>query len=358
MRQNSVRIRKLRAKYRKRLWIVAVICLVIGIAIGLYLGYVLYGQIATDAPGIAPTATPYIDITPTPQIADNMQTATEVPTEVPTEAPTATPMVTSYTIDLPDPTATPEPTPTPAPVVKAIVPFGQSYSFTTQINADGSVRTSNGDGAFETLNFTVTMKQFMRPGDYANKYANQYKLQGTEAGAGFEIILNDYTGSTEIRPQNALSISLETASGVVERGYQLMNAEIAGDYNIAVVTNTPKMLYKRYLYSNAVEEMKYLAISTCNNGVVEKILFELEPEVVVTPTPVVVYPTLQTGDKSDAVIELQERLRDLGYLEGSADGQYGNKTAEAVKKAQEHYGLPVTGVADDALQQKLHESMQ
>lgn len=354
MRQNSVRIRKLRAKYRKRLWIVTVICLVIGLAAGLYLGYVLFGQGNTDAPIIAPTATPYIDVTPTPEVPGNMQVATEVPTE----APTATPVATSYTIDLPDPTATPQPTATPAPVVKAIVPFGQSYSFTTQINADGSIRTSNSDGAFETLNFTVTMKQFMRPGDYANKYANQYKLQGTEAGAGFEIILNDYTGSTEIRPQNAISISLETASGVVERGYQLMNAEIAGDYNIAVVTNTPKMLYKRYLYSNAGEEMEYLAISTYNNGVIEKILFELEPEIVVTPTPAIVYPTLQTGDKSDAVIELQERLRDLGYLEGSADGQYGNKTAEAVKKAQEHYGLPVTGIADDALQQKLHESMQ
>ena len=356
MRNDSVRVRRLRAKYRKRMWVTAVVFLIIGIALGLYLGYNLFGG-ESDVIGIIPSKTntevlptPGIDPTPVPQ-------ATEVPASEPMTQPEAT-QDSSYTIDLPDPTATPEPTATPAPAVKAVVPFGESYTFTTQINTDGSIRVSNSSEAYETISFTVTMKQFMRPGDYANKYANVYKLQGTEAGAGFEIILNDYTGSTTIIPQNAITIGLESASGTVERGYQLMDAEIAGNYNISVSTNTPKKLYKRYLYSNSGEEMKYMTISTYNNGVVEKIRFELEGEkVMATPTPAIVYPTLRNGDKNDDVLLLQERLLELRYLEGTADGHFGNKTEAAVKLAQENYDMEPTGIADNAFQQKLFEGI-
>lgn len=358
MRNDTARIRRLRAKYRRRTWTAAVIFLIIGICVGMYLGYTLFDgslesfAIFKPAENGVPTPTPGVD--PTPEV----QHTGMIP-EV-TEAPTAVPAATedNYTINLPDPTATPEPTATPAPTVKAVIPYGQSYTFTTQINSDGSARVSNSSEPYETVSFTVTMKQFMRPGDYANKYSKVYKLQGTEAGAGFEIILNEYTGTTTIVPQNVLTVGLESAGGKIERGYQLMDAEIAGNYNIAVSTNTPKTLYKRYLYSNSGEEMEYMTISCYNNGVVEKILFELEPEIVVTPTPSITYPTLQNGDKNDYVTELQERLLELGYLEGSADGQFGNKTAEAVKKAQENYGLAVTGVADNALQQKLFEGIR
>lgn len=367
MRQDSVRVRRLRAKYRKRMWTVAVIFLIIGFGLGLYLGYNLFGGsfegVFTKDPvsldGLQPTAS----AVPTPEAQPTavIEFESEQPTATPvvTEAPAATEEAQgdNYTIDLPDPTATPEPTPTPAPVVKAVVPFGDSYTFSTQINADGSARVSNSAGAYETVSFTVSMKKFMRPGDYANKYASLYKLQGTEAGAGFEIILNDYTGSASIVPQNVITVGLESESGKVERGYQLMDAEIAGNYNIAVATNTPKTLYKRYLYSNTGEEMEYLSISCYNNGVVEKILFELEPDIVVTPTPAIVYTTLQNGDKNDAVIELQERLLELDFLEGSADGHFGNKTAEAVRKAQESFGMTATGVADNAFQQKLFEGV-
>jgi len=353
MRSDSVRIRKMRAKYRRRMWIIAVIFLIIGICAGMFLGYTLFGgdfePSGVIKPGtvVEPSPTPGVDITP--------EAVTSTPVAVATKEPAET--EDNYTIDLPDPTATPEPTPTPAPTVKAVIPFGESYTFTTQINSDGSARVSNGDEPFETVSFTVTMKQFMRPGDYANKYAQQYKIQGTEAGAGFEIILNDYTGTTTIVPQNVLTVGLEDANGTVERGYQLMDAEIAGNYNIAVTTNTPKMLYKRYLYSNSAAEMEYMTISCYNNGVIEKILFELEPDIVVTPTPSITYPVLQNGDKNDDVTELQERLLELGYLEGSADGHFGNKTAEAVKKAQQNYGMAATGIADNALQQKLFEGV-
>ena len=56
--------------------------------------------------------------------------------------------------------------------------------------------------------------------------------------------------------------------------------------------------------------------------------------------------TLQNGSSGDDVLKLQQRLISLGYLSGSADGAFGNKTAEAVKLFQLEVGLNATGIAD------------
>jgi len=244
------------------------------------------------------------------------------------------------------------------PKVMAIVPYGESFTYTTQINADGSARLEALDEPFETVSFTQTMKTYMRPSDFATKYSTQYKLQGNEAGAGFELVLNDYTGSAAIVPQNVVDISLCSESGnSVERGYQLMDAEIAGNYGIALVSDTPKMLYKRYQYSNVGEEMYYLVVTTYNDGVPRMILFELEsslPE----PEPEIIYNTLQRGIISDEVANMQARLVELGYLKGTADGQFGPMTEEAIKAAQTDFGMEPNGIADNAFQQKLFEGAE
>ena len=65
------------------------------------------------------------------------------------------------------------------------------------------------------------------------------------------------------------------------------------------------------------------------------------------------YPTLQKGDKGDEVKQLQQRLLTLNYLNGSADGDYGNKTKEAVEAFQVAANISVTGIADDATQKAL-----
>ena len=58
------------------------------------------------------------------------------------------------------------------------------------------------------------------------------------------------------------------------------------------------------------------------------------------------YQTLQKGSKGDDVKALQLRLIELNYLSGSADGDYGGKTASAVELFQSSVGLTATGVAD------------
>lgn len=65
------------------------------------------------------------------------------------------------------------------------------------------------------------------------------------------------------------------------------------------------------------------------------------------------YPTLEKGSKGDEVKTLQQRLVDLYWLDGSVDGNYGNKTKDAVERFQSEAGLPITGVADGKTQAKL-----
>ena len=72
------------------------------------------------------------------------------------------------------------------------------------------------------------------------------------------------------------------------------------------------------------------------------------------------YPMLQLGD-SDAddgmsyIVFLQNRLIELGYLHDTADGTYGANTEVAVRQFQKNNGLPVTGIADSATQNRIYQ---
>ena len=69
------------------------------------------------------------------------------------------------------------------------------------------------------------------------------------------------------------------------------------------------------------------------------------------------YHNLILGAKGKEVKRLQEKLIDLGYLpEGSDDGAYGRKTANAVKKFQYYNGLTADGIAGDKTQTYLFEN--
>ena len=57
------------------------------------------------------------------------------------------------------------------------------------------------------------------------------------------------------------------------------------------------------------------------------------------------YTTLGKGSKGNAVKALQQRLIDLKYLDGKADGAYGDKTAKAVSDFQRTVGIVVSGTA-------------
>ena len=82
----------------------------------------------------------------------------------------------------------------------------------------------------------------------------------------------------------------------------------------------------------------------------------LTPAPAPTMTPNTAYKTLQQGDRGDRVKELQQRLKDLGYLEGEVDGAYGNQTRRAVQRFQYYNGLTQDGVAGKNTLTVLYES--
>jgi peptidoglycan hydrolase-like protein with peptidoglycan-binding domain len=74
-----------------------------------------------------------------------------------------------------------------------------------------------------------------------------------------------------------------------------------------------------------------------------------------TPTP---QPqddgVLRTGESGDAVKQLQQRLKELGYYTGSVDGDYGMGTANAVKDFQAANGLTADGIVGKQTDDKVY----
>ena len=59
------------------------------------------------------------------------------------------------------------------------------------------------------------------------------------------------------------------------------------------------------------------------------------------------------GDFGPTVRDLQDRLTELGYWLGTADGEYGSLTSQAVMAFQKYEGLPRTGSVDQATRDRL-----
>jgi peptidoglycan hydrolase-like protein with peptidoglycan-binding domain len=58
-------------------------------------------------------------------------------------------------------------------------------------------------------------------------------------------------------------------------------------------------------------------------------------------------PVLRPGSSGEAVRELQQALKGLGYDPGGVDGQFGARTEAAVKAFQKARGIPVDGIVGD-----------
>ncbi len=65
---------------------------------------------------------------------------------------------------------------------------------------------------------------------------------------------------------------------------------------------------------------------------------------------------LRKGSTGSDVKKMQQKLKDLGYLKGSADGDFGDATETAVKAFQRQNGLTADGVAGSKTLNKLYSS--
>ena len=73
-----------------------------------------------------------------------------------------------------------------------------------------------------------------------------------------------------------------------------------------------------------------------------------------TPSELQAMGILTVGAKGDEVTRLQQRLKDLGYLSGKVDGQFGGGTKRAVISFQRRNGLQTDGVAGETTLAKLY----
>jgi len=63
--------------------------------------------------------------------------------------------------------------------------------------------------------------------------------------------------------------------------------------------------------------------------------------------------TLGSGDRNSHVQEVQKRLSQQGFYQGTADGIYGDETSNAVRKARKAFGLTDQDIVDAALYSRL-----
>ena len=71
------------------------------------------------------------------------------------------------------------------------------------------------------------------------------------------------------------------------------------------------------------------------------------------PAPRLVWPTDDPGTSRAERREIQQRLLDLGYPVGAADGMVGDRTREAIQAEQRKHGLPADGRAGQRVLQLL-----
>ncbi len=444
------RERRLRARYRKKIWTAAIVMLIIGLIAGFVV--CVFAAKNNDRVGellnLQQRQTSQVDVSPTPEAdlsttpesldaqptdgADDSQPSLEIlqiseaPVSAETQAPNEVPVMASFLEDdeagaaeepdvdseavetvqpeaevtqgpvdvlsvepeatqiieeaatpeatvepTPEVTAEPTPVPTPENIVEPVfVSYGEAQTFQTQILADGTPRRVADEAPYETLDFTIQVKAYKDTAYFEENYADSYKLQGNEAAVEFEITLNNYAGTTKIVPQDALVITFSgTQEGVTSQGFQLMDFEIAGKTDIAITSNEPITLYKRYPYNPDEGDMAYMVVNTYMDGVEYSYCFDIQPPQTEQSESAENGESGESGTESsgesltvgstgEEVKKLQQVLIDNKLLYGQPDGKFGNYTAEAVKEMQRRFDMEPTGVADQAFLDRLYESAE
>lgn len=157
-----------------------------------------------------------------------------------------------------------------------------------------------------------------------------------------------------------------SASGTVE--YETLKRGMSGDQVFRLQEALANIGFFDAMPDRSFGESTEIAVKNfqANNGLKndgiagDKTLRLLwgEPTATVTGSPTTDtaangFTTLRTGATGTAVTQLQQRLIDLGYLTGKADGTYLSSTVEAVKLFQQKHGITVDGIAGVKTQEKL-----
>jgi hypothetical protein len=88
-----------------------------------------------------------------------------------------------------------------------------------------------------------------------------------------------------------------------------------------------------------------ITVNSMNSPITDDTLFPTEEiDAEIEPT----FEPLKYADNGERVVELQEKLNELGYYTDSIDGDFGGNTEVAVKNFQEDMQLEVSGICNEA----------
>ena len=90
-------------------------------------------------------------------------------------------------------------------------------------------------------------------------------------------------------------------------------------------------------------EIELAATPTPTANVRSMLLVTADPNSTPAPTPLL----LKLGAQNDEVRRLQQRLKELGFYNGTVDGQFGSGTQDAVILFQKQHGLAADGIAGE-----------
>ena len=270
--------------------------------------------------------------------------------QMPTAAPTSVPTPTTIPTAVP-----PAPTPTPAPITRdtvVIIRLGTTGNEVRRLQerlTQLGYYTANVDGICK-LDDVAAIRVFQR-----------YNSLAEDGVAGYDTQVKLYS-------LTAVTYTGDIAGGTVDT-FTTLRKGMSGDQ---VKQMQDRLIALGYLspgsadgyYGTATAEAVYAfqkANGLVRDGIAgQKTLNKLFSASAATATPaptatpsVTVAPATQApsnmilrqGDKNSSVKEMQERLIQLGYLTGKADGQFGSKTYAALVAFQRANALAPDGIA-------------
>ena len=222
--------------------------------------------------------------------------------------------------------------------VNAVKAFQEAHG----LEADGVA----GKATYETLFSANAVKK----GETPTPEATATPSPETEEGAGTEVwpkLQNGSAGNEVAQLQEAL-IGLGYLSGKADGTY--------GDKTTAAVKAFQKANGLTADGTAGEQTQKVLYGGNAKAASSSKAAATPTPNPKATAAPAQSTGVLKTGAKGTEVKELQNKLIQLGYLTGKADGVYGAKTAAAVKAFQKASKLSADGVAGEKTLSKLNST--
>ena len=218
-----------------------------------------------------------------------------------------------------------------------------------------NVSSARIEGVTESLyNDGIALIKSHTEQEYISELANIYATSGSLSLANRAT--NDSAAIDALLPAEPAGNDSLFISALQTIQKNIGNAVLMDATQAAAGTDNPEASQTRWsIVNNAISELENATtaaeLTAILNG--EQVTVVTAP----TPTPVPtakVYETLAKGAKSDAVMDLQNRLYELGYLNDDRDGNFGGKTQTAVKLFQAAVGLEASGIADNETQTRLY----